>query len=325
MSADVVAAPVWFNGRIASSADALLRVSDRGYQLGDGVFETLRARRAVPIELDEHLWRLRESAAATRLPVPLGDGGFAAAIHDLLEAAGLAGRGDPPGDAAVRITVSRGPVDARNAPASVAPEPTVVIQASPFAPPPARILEHGLRAIVSRVRHDPASPLAGVKSTSRADSVIARLEAEAAGADDAIYPTLDDGLTEGTTANLFIVHGDELVTPPLTEGILAGTMRTWLLAHAADVGLRAAERRLWRADVLAADEAIFTSSVAGAQPLVALDGSPIGSGTPGPMWRRIREAREQWIDATSLAFASAGSQGRAGSPASAGSPARAGS
>lgn len=296
---------VWINGRIAPAGDALLRVQDRGFQLGDGVFETLRARRAVAIELDEHLARLRESAAATALPVPPSDAEFAAAIRALLEAAGLAAIGDPPGDAAVRITVSRGPVEARNAPASVAPEPTVVIQAAPHAPPPARILEHGLRAIVTSLRHDPASPLAGVKSTSRADSIMARLEAERAGADDAIYPTPDGSLTEGTTANLFVVRGEELATPPLSEGILAGTMRTWLLAHAGDLGLRPVERRLWRADVAGADEVVFTSSVAGAQPVVALDGIAIGAGLPGPTWRRIREARERWIERASLAGARA--------------------
>lgn len=293
--------PVWFNGRIASSADAILRVADRGFQLGDGVFETLRVRRTVAIEIDEHLLRLRDSAAATALPIALTDGEFAAAIHELLIAAGLASTSDPPGDAAVRITVSRGPVDARNAPASIAPEPTIVIQVAPFAPPAPRILENGLRAIVTSLRHDPTSPLAGVKSTSRADSVIARLEAERAGADDAIYPTLDGALTEGTTANLFVIHGDRIATPPLGDGILAGTMRTWVLAHAGKLGLAAEERRLWRDDLLTADEALFTSSVAGAQPLVALDGRPIGSGRPGPAWRRIREAREQWIDAVSRA------------------------
>lgn len=301
MSAAAAAGPVWFNGRIASTAEGLLRVADRGFQLGDGVFETLRVRRAVPIEIEEHLERLRESAAATALPIPLTDAAFATAIHDLLVAAGLAGTGEPPGDAAVRITVSRGPVEARNAPASVAPEPTIVIQASPFAPPAARILEQGLRVIVTSVRHDPSSPLAGVKSTSRADSVVARLEAQAAGADDAIYPTLDGSLTEGTTANLFLVSGEELATAPLSEGILAGTMRTWLLTNAVALGLRPVERRLWRKDVVTADEALFTSSVAGAQPVVALDGVPIGSGAPGPTWRRIREARERWIDETSLA------------------------
>src|SRR4051794_4303854 len=103
-----MAGPVWLNGRIASSDEPLLRVGDRGFQLGDGVFETLRARRAVPIEFDEHLARLRESAAATALPVPLSDGGFAAAIGEVLRAAGLAavgsgGRGpgnEPPAEGA---------------------------------------------------------------------------------------------------------------------------------------------------------------------------------------------------------------------------------
>src|SRR5438034_596561 len=118
---------------------------------------------------------------------------------------------------------TRAAVATRNAPASVAPEPTLLIQAWPYAPPPARVLERGLRAIVSAVRHDPSSPMAGVKSTSRADAVFARLEAERAGADDAIYPTLDGALTEGTTASLFVIQGASLITPPLTEGILTGT------------------------------------------------------------------------------------------------------
>jgi branched-chain amino acid aminotransferase len=296
----VTTANVWINGRLASTTDALLRITDRGFQLGDGVFETLRARRAVPIELEEHLLRLRESARATELPVPLSDAAFAAAIQELLEAAGLARRDDPPGDASVRITLSRGPVEGRNAPASVAPEPTLVIQCEPFAPPPAEVLDRGLRVIVSTVVHDPASPLAGVKSTSRADSIMARLEADRAGAHDAIYATPDGALTEGTIANLFVIRGDQLATPPMSEGILAGTMRTWLLANAGRLGFQAAERRLWRADLASADEAIFTSSVAGARPIVAFNGDPIGAGAPGPAWRRIREAREHWIDETSL-------------------------
>jgi branched-subunit amino acid aminotransferase/4-amino-4-deoxychorismate lyase len=294
-----VAGVVWINGRIASADEPLLRVSDRGFQLGDGVFETLRARRAVSIELDEHLQRLRESAAATELPVRLSDAEFAAAIGDLLETAGLAARDDPPGDASVRITLSRGPVEGRNTPASLAPDPTLVIQASPFAPPPDRVLEHGLRVVVSSIHHDPASPLAGVKSTSRADSIFARLEAARAGADDALYPTPAGTISEGTTANLFIIAGTRIATPPLSEGVLAGTMRTWLLAHARDLGLEAVERLLTPATILEADEALFTSSVSGAQPVVALDGQPIGSGRPGPTWRRIREARERWIDEVS--------------------------
>jgi branched-subunit amino acid aminotransferase/4-amino-4-deoxychorismate lyase len=298
-----VTEPAWLNGRIVPGGEPQLLVNDRGLQLGDGVFETVRARRAVPIELDEHLARLRESAAATALPVPLDDAGFAAAIHELLAVAGLANPGDPPGDAALRITLTRGPVATRNAPASVAPQPTLLIQAWPYTPPPARILDKGLRAIVSAVRHDPSSPLAGVKSTSRADSVFARLAAERAGADDAIYPTLDGALTEGTTASLFVIQGTELITPPLSEGVLAGTTRTWLLQHATRLGFSVAERRVWPEDIRVADEALFTSSVAGILPLVAVDGSPVGSGSPGAVWRRLRAAREQWIDDVSLAVA----------------------
>jgi branched-chain amino acid aminotransferase len=308
-----MSSPAWLNGRIVSADEPQLLVNDRGLQLGDGVFETLRARRSVPIELHEHLARLRESAAATALPLTLDDAGFVAAIRELLDEAGLARPGEPPGDAALRITLTRGPVAMRNAPASVAPQPTLLIQAWPYTPPPARVLEKGLRAVVSAVRHDPSSPLAGVKSTSRADSIFARLEAERAGADDAIYPTPDGALTEGTTASLFVIQGSSLITPPLSEGVLAGTTRTWLLQHGGGLGFAVTERRVWPEDVRIADEVLFTSSVAGILPLVALDGVPIGAGSPGPEWRRLRAAREQWIDEVSRsAVGAAGTAAAAG-------------
>ena len=101
-----------------------------------------------------------------------------------------------------------------------------------------------MSVIVSALRRDPGSPTAGVKSTSRADSVYAKLEAQRRGADDAIFLTLDGDVSEATTANVFAVRGDELATPPLSAAILPGTTRTWLVANAARLGLRLREARL---------------------------------------------------------------------------------
>ena len=114
---------------------------------------------------------------------------------------------------------------------------TIAIQAWPFAPPAADLLERGLRITVATLRRDPSSPLAGVKSTSRAESVHAKLEASRRGADDALMLTLAGELSEATSANLFLVRGRELLTPPLSAAILAGTTRTWLLEHAPTLGL----------------------------------------------------------------------------------------
>jgi branched-chain amino acid aminotransferase len=300
---------IWLNGRLVPADGPHLSVTDRGFQLGDGIFETLRVRRDVAIEFDEHMARLRGSAAILELPVPAEDAVVAGAIHDLLVAQGLAGRDDPhPGDAALRITLSRGPIEARGLlpPGAEALGGTLAIQAWPFAPPSAALLARGVHAIASAVRRDPSSPMAGVKSTSRADSVYAKLEAQRRGADDAVFLTPDGHLSEATTANLFIVRGAgrageaaTVLTPPLTAAILPGTTRTWLLSDAArraSSGLRTIEADLRPSDLESADEAFVSSSVAGIVPLTSWEGQAIGSGVPGPVTQRLRDAREAWIE-----------------------------
>jgi branched-chain amino acid aminotransferase len=298
---------VWLDGHLLAALEPHVSVFDRGFQLGDGLFETLRARRGVPIEWTEHLERLREGAAVLRIRVPDART-LRAGLAELLDHEGLSGPGDdrfPAGDAAVRITITRGVMDGRG----TLPEgwrehaSTVAIQAWSSTPPSAEALERGVHAVTSTVRRDPASPLAGIKTISRADHVLARLQADAAGADDALFLTLDGRVSEATSANVAALIDGRLVTPPIGAAILVGTTRTWLLAQAAlgRLGLKAIERDLRPADLLAADEAFLTSSVAGIVPLTALDGRPIGSGWPGELTRRLRAEREAWIDRESLA------------------------
>ena len=150
------------------------------------------------------------------------------------------------------------------------------------------------------MRRDPSNPLAALKTTSRADYVYARLEARRAGADDALFLTIDGHLSEGTTANIFLVRRApdgtaELATPSLECAILPGTTRTWLLAWAARAGLRPVEGRLTVADLASADEAFLTSSVAGVLPVTRFAGEPIGDGRPGPWTGRARADREAMI------------------------------
>ncbi len=291
-----VRATAWVNGRLVSADEPALTVGDRGFQVGDGVFETLRVRHGIAIELDLHLRRLRDGLGVLGINLPANDGDLAAAIEAVVVA-------NAPADAAVRLTVSRGAPTSRG----ILPAgwrdlaPTIVVQAWPYVPVPEAVLARGVRAIVSSGRRDPSHPLATVKTTSRADHVHAKLEAELAGADDAITLTLDGHVAEATTANVAIIVGERILTPPLAAGILAGTTRDWLLRPegAPALGLAAAEAWLTPDDLRAADEALLCSSVAGFQPLVALDGTPIAGGVPGPWAARLRAAREAWIVAQS--------------------------
>ena len=292
-------AHVWVDGELLPATARHLSAFDRGFQLGDGIFETLRATGGRSTELPEHLARLHRSAEGLDIDLPADlDAAVADGIATLLAADGLDG---PDGDASIRITVSRGAYRTRGVlpPDEIVPA-TIVIQAWPVARVPDAHLERGLHLVASAVRRDPQNPLATLKTTSRAEYVYARLEARRAGADDALFLTVDDRLSEGTSANIFLVRaagGDalELATPSLDCAILPGTTRSWLLDWGARAGLRPFEGALTRADLAAAREAFLSSSVAGILPVTSFEGAPIGDGLPGAWTLRARAAREAMI------------------------------
>ncbi|MEO6206834.1 MAG: aminotransferase class IV [Candidatus Limnocylindrales bacterium] len=291
---------VWVNGDIMTATTRHLSVFDRGFQLGDGIFETIRAHAGRATELPEHLARLRRSAAGLEIDLPADvESTLTAGIGALLSVDGLDG---PDADASVRITISRGPFQSRGVlPPAEDVEATLVIQAWPVPAAPPGHLRDGLHLVASRVRRDPQNPLAALKTTSRAEYVFARLEARRAGADDALFLTISDHLSEGTSANIFLVRRApvdgalELATPALDCAILAGTTRSWLLAWGVRVGLRPHEGWLTRDDLAAADEAFLCSSVAGILPVTRFAGVPIGDGGPGPWSLRARADRESMV------------------------------
>jgi branched-chain amino acid aminotransferase len=292
-------AHVWVDGELLPATARHLSAFDRGFQLGDGIFETLRATGGRSTELPEHLARLHRSAEGLDIDLPADlDSVVANGIATLLAADGL---DRPDGDASIRITVSRGAYRSRGVlPADEVVPASIVIQAWPVAQVPESHLERGLHLIASAVRRDPQNPLATLKTTSRAEYVYARLEARRAGADDALFLTIDDRLSEGTSANIFLVRAAggetlELATPSLVCAILPGTTRSWLLDWGAKVGLRPFEGALTRADLAAAREAFLSSSVAGILPVTAFEGAPIGDGLPGAWTLRARAAREAMI------------------------------
>jgi branched-subunit amino acid aminotransferase/4-amino-4-deoxychorismate lyase len=287
-------AHIWLDGRLQPADAAHLSAFDRGFQLGDGVFETLRARAGRPTELAEHVARLQRSAAGLAIPLPDDvESRLATGIAELTAAEGLDG---PAGDASIRITVSRGVFFGRGLlPPEEHPPATIVIQAWPVPPPPQDHLERGLHLIASSVRRDPENPLSALKTTSRADYVYARVEARNAGADDALFLTTDGFVSEATSANIFVVRGDELATPGLGCAILPGTTRSWILRWAEGVGLRPEEGFLTTRHLHEADEAFISSSVAGILPVTRFEGEPIGDGRPGAWTLRARRAREAFV------------------------------
>ncbi|HEY6571222.1 MAG TPA: aminotransferase class IV [Candidatus Limnocylindrales bacterium] len=291
---------MWVDGALLPADGPHLSAFDRAFQLGDGIFETLRARGGRLTELTEHTARLQRSADGLGIELPDDVAELLErAIRELLAAEGLAGAD---GDASVRVTVSRGAWMSRGLlpPRDERLTATIVIQAWPVLAPPADHLSRGLSIVASSVRRDPQNPLAALKTTSRADYVFARLEARRAGGDDALFLTISGHLSEATTANIFLVRTSaegvvELATPALDCAILAGTTRSWLLRWASQVGLRPVETWLTPDDLAAADEAFVCSSVAGVLPVTRFDGAPIGDGVPGPWTLRARADRERFI------------------------------
>jgi branched-chain amino acid aminotransferase len=293
---------VWVDGELRTSSGAHLSVFDRGFQLGDGIFETLRARGGHVTELTEHVARLRSAADGLAIDLPADiEPRIAGGIDALLGAEGLDA---PDADASIRVTVSRGTWSSRGLlpPASEHLSATIVIQAWPVTPPPPGHLDRGLSLVVSAIRRDPLNPIATLKTTSRADHIYARIEARRAGAEDAVFLTTQGYLAESTTANIFLIRRGtdgraELATPALDCAILPGTTRSWLLRWAATVGLAPIEGRLTPDELAAADEAFLCSSVAGILPVTRFNGHSIGTGLPGRWTLRARADREAYIRA----------------------------
>jgi branched-chain amino acid aminotransferase len=238
---------VWLNGRLLAETEASLSIFDRGFTLGDGVFETLRVVAGRPLWLADHLARLHEGAKLLGIPVPLGDRALEAGLMSLIE-----GRGHP--DAALRVTLSRGPSRARGIwPPAPEVTPTLLATLNPLpaaARPP-------LRLIVARsVRRNEHSPLSLIKSLNYADNILARREAAASGADDALMLNGQGRIACATVGNIFIRFGGQWVTPPLAEGVLAGTARRRLIPL-----LNAAERPIDGAELTAAEAGLISNSL----------------------------------------------------------------
>ncbi|MDP9382796.1 MAG: aminotransferase class IV [Chloroflexota bacterium] len=271
---------LWVNGRLVPAGEARLDPRDRGYTLGDGLFETMRARDGALPWINRHLARMRAGAAVLGLPLPADDE-LESAIRQTLAVNDLS-------EAVVRLTVSRGVPTERGLLPDPEPKVSVVVHARPFAGYPAELYERGMRAITSRIPRNEYSPLANIKSLSYLENALTRREAAERGADEALLLNISGNLACASAANLFLVLGDSLVTPDLASGVLPGTMRELVLGELApQAGLSLDERPIRPGELATAHEAFLTSTLLGIMPLTHVDGRQVGEGTPGPVAREL--------------------------------------
>lgn len=272
---------VSLDGRIVSPEDATVPVLDHGFLFGDSVYDVIRTRHGRPFLATPHLARLRASAAALALDVPVSDGEITGWIDELIVAAGNA-------ETYVRIVVTRGVGDLELHPGTCA-SPRVILIAKPLVTPPARQVENGIRlAITDRRRTAPDALDPNVKSGNYLNSVLAIMEARERGADDAILLNGAGHLTESTTANVFFVTGGVVHTPEISCGLLRGITRSLVLKLLAEANVRVEEGRFGAEEFRHADEAFLTSTTRDVLPVGEVDGRPYAV-VPGPMTRMLME------------------------------------
>ena len=272
------------NGQ-AIADGALVSVRDRGLTLADGIFETMRVRQGRVFQLEQHLARLEQGLSVLRI-ADVGD--LRSTVVDAVARFGES-------DASVRLTVTRGVGSAGLLPPSHG-VPTVIVTVGPLPAFSPDLYELGLTAHVPRGRRNPRAATAGLKTLSYTDAIVGLLDAQAQGADEALFLDVDGHCSEASASNLFVWTGETLVTPPVSCGALPGITRATVLEIATAMGLEALERPCTLDEVLASEEAFLTSSLRGIAPLVRIDGHAIGPGRPGPVTRRVSTAHAQMLE-----------------------------
>lgn len=267
---------VYINDRFVPREEAYISVFDHGYLYGDGIYETLRAYNGVIFLLDRHLDRLKKSADAISLGLPMQLDEIGAALAETVRVNGL-------DDAYVRIQISRGPGDIGLDP-GLCPVPTMVIIAKPFQGYPAEYYEKGVALTVVKTRRN--HPLAldpSIKATNFLNNILAKIESLNAGAYEGIMLNWEGYIAEGTISNIFWVKDGILHTPSLGVGILEGVTRGLVLDLAQRGGIPIKQGAFPREFLYEADECFITNTTVEVMPVATVDGKKIGAGTPGPV------------------------------------------
>ena len=276
---------VYLNGALVPRSRARISPFDLGFLYGYGLFETMRAYSGHIFRLHKHLERLKQSAALIGLPLNAFD--LEKACYDTLKANQL-------DDARIRLTVSMGEGEAIPDPPKH-PTPTVLVIATRYTPPPTEVYRKGFKTIVSSVRQNSQSPLSCLKTANYLNNILARKEAKAAGADEALLLNERGLLCEGSTSNVFLISEGRLITPSVESGCLPGITRQIVMEITKEMGMGVAQREVKLEELLRAEEAFLTSSLIELMPLTEVNGKPIGEGKRGKLTQKLKVAYREAV------------------------------
>jgi aminodeoxychorismate lyase len=262
------------------SENAVVPVNDRGFTLGDGLFETIPLYGGAPFLLDRRLSRLRGSARIISLRIPFADDEIANAVTNLAGRRGIS-RG------VARLTVTRG-TGPRGYGIADCDSPTWVLTVEPYEPMSHEKWERGFALASVTIRKNAASPLSGIKSTSALERVMILDEARKSGADEALVLSTDGQIACGSAVNVFWARDGRIETPSLNCGILPGVTRALTLELAGKDNLKCEEGRFPPSVLKEAREVFVTNSLIGIVPVTRIDGREI-SHSPGPVTHRLAE------------------------------------
>jgi aminodeoxychorismate lyase len=275
---------VFLNGDFLPESDAVVPVNDRAFLYGDGLFETLRIVNGRPFRLAQHLERLVRGADFLRIKLPYPPKAIQKFAEQLLEKNALK-------EAALRITVSRG-VGERGYSPKGADHPLMVMTLHP-APSLTEPVEWSL--ITSSYRIPASDPISSFKTTSKLLHVMARLEAEEKGANEALLINTNGEVAETTSGNLFWVYQDNICTVPTGRGVLPGITRAVILEICQGMGLET-NKRVIKPEALRHSQGIFISqSILGLVPVTSFDGLTI---PPSPLVDQIAHAYYEMLSRT---------------------------
>jgi len=269
---------VFLNGKFLPAADAVVPLNDRGFLLGDGLFETMRVANGKPFRCAQHLERLTRGADFLKIKLPFTPGEIQKFAGELIEQNKLA-------EAILRVTLTRGAGARGYSPKNSGP-PTLAMTLHPL--PPVNADEPVQWSLVTSSFRLPAGDaLASFKTTSKILNVLARAEAEEQGADEALLLNANGEVAETAGGNIFWVYQDKICTVPTGRGVLPGITRAVVLELCQSLGLET-NKRVIKPEQLRNAEGIFvTQSALGIVPVVAFDGVPVA---PSPLVDQIAAA-----------------------------------
>ncbi len=249
---------VYLNGEYVEENHAAIAVGDRGFLYGDAVFETCRWHNRGYFRFDEHMQRFARGAQALRLNAPV--------TPELRRIADDLAARNPAQDAVFRVTLTRGRAHGPN---------TVLATLHPLAADWRETARRGWSLITADIRHPPLSALPSyIKSVGRLHGLLARFEAQDAGADDALLLSPGGHVVEGPTWNVFWIRGKTLFTPSVETGILEGVTRSIIMSIATETRFQVIEGIWPRAVLDEADEIFASMTSLGLVPIKRLDGRP---------------------------------------------------